>query len=137
MKIYVASSWKNIFYKSTTSFLQECGHEIMDWQKDGFSLPQVTEAPTDKWSGEYYRDTVLQTQRAVDGFQNNLNLMHQAHCCVLLKPCGNSAHLEAGIFAGWGKALHIYIPIWDGPDLMYKAAKSINFTLEELAANLH
>ncbi len=124
MNIYVASSWRNPFYKDVTSFLSEFGHTILE------------KRPKNEWTGEDYRDKVLTHPRAIEGFKNDFDLMHRADCCVLLLPCGRSAHLEAGWFAGRGKRVFIYIPVFDEPELMYKMANGIFFKLEELAEAL-
>jgi hypothetical protein len=135
MKIYVASSWKNIFYDTTCAFLKEFDHTILDWRRDDdFSWRQVTDNPVNKWTSEFYRDHVLNTPRAVEGFFNNTSKIDEADMCVLLLPCGRSSHLEAGVFVGSGKPLIIYIPVWEGPDLMYKWARKICFNLTELAS---
>ncbi len=59
-----------------------------------------------------------------------------ADACVLVLPCGRSAHLEAGYFAGAGKPLLILLA--DGePELMYKMASEIYTELGELIADLN
>ncbi len=136
MKIYVASSWRNTFYGSTTAFLRECGHEIMDWKEKGFGWNETTYIDKSHWTGPYYRDFVLKQPRAIEGFENDMAKLHAANACVLLLPSGRSAHIEAGICMGLGKPTYVYIPVFDEPELMYKAAKGIFFTLEELAAAL-
>lgn len=140
MKIYIASSWKNTLYHSTMAFLEEFQHTIMDWQdpdKGSFKWLQTTEIPVDKWTGTFYRDTILTGERAKRGFNYDTGLMDKADACVLLLPAGRSAHLEAGWFAGAGKPLFIYMPVWEGPDLMYKFAQKICFTLEELVSAIN
>ena len=136
MKIYVASSWRNEFYLATTTYLRERGHEILDWRQDGFSWREVSDKMKHDWDGPYYRDFVLQQPRAIEGFKNDFDKMHQADCCVLLLPSGRSAHLEAGWFLGRGKRVCIYIPVFDEPELMYKAANGIFFDITELAEAL-
>jgi nucleoside 2-deoxyribosyltransferase len=55
------------------------------------------------------------------GFMNDFEAMQWADACVLVMPCGRSAHLEAGYFVGAGKPL--YILLSDGePELMYRMA---------------
>lgn len=85
-----------------------------------------------------YRDVVLKHPRAAEGFNSDYTKMAAADACILLLPCGRSAHLEAGWFWGQGKPLHIYIPLrhFDTPELMYLGADSISFTLDELTAAL-
>lgn len=46
--------------------------------------------------------------------------METCNACVLVLPCGRSAHTEAGWFAGRGKKVIAYIPEQVEPELMYK-----------------
>ena len=46
--------------------------------------------------------------------------MKWADACVLVLPCGRSAHLEAGWFVGAGKPLHILQLDREEPELMYR-----------------
>src|SRR5579862_706994 len=139
MKIYIASSWKNPLYNNTKSFLQEFGYHICDWQDPkagGFRWQECTDKPKEDWTAYYYRDLILEHERAQRGFSHDKNLMLEADCCVLLLPCGRSAHLEAGWFVGQGKPLFIYIPVFEEPELMYKFANSICLNLNDLIVEL-
>jgi len=136
MKIYVASSWKNPVYETLLESLREKGYSPLDWKEDGgFSWKQTGWNP-DEMLDWQFRDIVLQHPRAIEGFQSDFKKMNEADCCVLLLPCGRSAHFEAGWFWGAGKPIHIYIPIFDTPELMYKGATSISFSLSQLLSNL-
>lgn len=136
MKIYVASSWKNVDYNRIIQLLRDAGHIILDWRDEisggGFKWSDATDVPVEQMTGEFYRDVVLRSARAERGFSFDFGYMQEADCCVLLLPCGRSAHLEAGWFAGFGKRLVIHIPNFDGPDLMYKMAREITLTNTEL-----
>lgn len=55
-----------------------------------------------------------------DGFDFDIEAMRWADACVLLLPCGLSAHLEAGWCAGQGKAVAVLAPEIREPELMYK-----------------
>ncbi len=64
---------------------------------------------------------MLDHDLAVHGFERDFNAMLWATHCVLVMPCGRSAHLEAGWFIGMSKPTIIYLS--DGePELMYKMA---------------
>jgi len=136
MRIYVASSWKNGSYPALLEQLRLAGHEPLDWRVGGFGWSQVTPVRPSEMTGAQYRDEVLAHPRACDGFYNDFSKMQEADCCVLLLPCGRSAHFEAGWFWGQGKPIHIYIPEFDTPELMYKGASSISLTIEELLVAL-
>ena len=52
--------------------------------------------------------------------------------CVLVLPCGRSAHTEAGWFAGKGKPVAAYLPERVEPELMYKLFDAVCCTLDEV-----
>ena len=57
---------------------------------------------------------------AEKGFKADLDAMLWADVCVLVLPCGRSAHTEAGWFAGKGLKTIVYMPEKQEPELMYK-----------------
>jgi hypothetical protein len=63
--------------------------------------------------------------------------MEWADTCVLLLPCGRSAHIEAGYMKGRAKRLIIAFPneereTWFESELMYLLADNITVGIEEL-----
>ena len=58
--------------------------------------------------------------------------MRWADTCVLVLPCGRSAHTEAGWMAGSGKHVIAYIPETVEPELMYKLFDAVVGDLDEL-----
>lgn len=58
--------------------------------------------------------------------------MVAADTCVLLLPCGRSAHIEAGYFVGAGKRLIILLANGCEPELMYKMTPHICTNMEEV-----
>ena len=58
--------------------------------------------------------------------------MEWADACVLVLPCGRSAHTEAGWMAGRGKKVVVYIPKMEEPELMYKLFDKVAGTLDEV-----
>lgn len=131
MKIYVASSWRNDIQPNIVSFLREEGFEVYDFknppEKTGFSWSEI-DPDWKNWTFQQYKEA-LNHCRSVEGFSSDFNAMQDADACVLVLPCGRSAHIEAGYFVGAGKKLIIFIP--SGPyigkikfeaELMYKMA---------------
>lgn len=55
-----------------------------------------------------------------------------ADTCVLVLPCGRSAHTEAGWFAGRGLKTIVYMPGKQEPELMYKLFDRVVGNLDEL-----
>lgn len=137
MKIYIASSWKNApWLYELASSLRQGGHEV-----DLFC---------DEHGGRYvfdYRElknyqkmtgiTFLQQTKAKKAFKEDKKWIDWADCIVMLLPCGNSAHLEAGYAKGQGKQLYILGKFPKGEfDVMYGFADGIFTSLDELLESL-
>lgn len=83
----------------------------------------------------------LETPQAQRGFDRNFEAMRRADLCILLLPCGRSAHLEAGWCKGRCKKLFIYgkacVSAGSTPwehDLMYKMADGLFDSQDALVA---
>ncbi|MBQ3743346.1 MAG: hypothetical protein II858_05775 [Bacteroidales bacterium] len=122
-KIYVASSWRNPYYPEVVAKLREAGHEVYDFRNpphggNGFRWTDIDEnAP--EWTFEQYAEG-LHHPKAERQFQADLEALEWADTCVLVLPCGRSAHTEAGWMAGRGKKVVVYIPKMEEPELMYR-----------------
>ena len=134
-KIYVASSWRNKYYPEVVTKLREAGHEVYDFRNpphggNGFRWTDIDEnAPN--WTFEQYAEglhhPLAERQSAAD-----LEALKAADTCVLVLPCGRSAHTEAGWMAGAGKRVIVYIPEMVEPELMYKLFYEVVGNMEEL-----
>lgn len=138
-KIYVASSWRNEFYPSVVETLRNDGHEVYDFRNpptgdEGFKWGNVDPDYMD-WTPQEYREQ-LSCQQAERQFKNDIEAMHSCDACVLVLPCGRSAHTEAGWFAGKGKKVIAYIPTKQEPELMYKLFDGIACNIEDLKTSL-
>lgn len=134
-RVYVASSWRNQYQPAVVKDLLVNNHEVYDFRnppgKAGFQWKDVEEG-WQSWSMEQYR-RLLQTHRdAAFGFVADYRGMQWADTCLLVLPCGRSAHLEAGYFNGASKRLIILIPEPIEPDLMYLMAQHICLSMEEV-----
>ena len=134
-KIYVASSWRNEYYPEVVEKLREAGHEVYDFRNPpsgdpGFKWSSVSEDYME-WTPQQYRD-MLQHSKAERQFHNDIEAMEACDTCVLVLPCGRSAHTEAGWFAGRGKLTIAYIPERQEPELMYKLFSKVCCSIEEL-----
>lgn len=139
MKIYVASSWRNEFYPSVVGTLRKSGHDVYDFRNPpsgdkGFKWGNVDPDYMD-WTPHEYREQ-LSCQQAERQFKNDIEAMGSCDVCVLVLPCGRSAHTEAGWFAGKGKKVIAYIPTKQEPELMYKLFDGIACNIEELKTSL-
>ncbi len=134
-RIYVASSWRNVYYEGIVKALREAGHEVYDFRNPpsgdpGFKWSGVSEDYME-WTPQQYRE-MLQHEKAVRQFKNDIDAMEACDTCVLVLPCGRSAHTEAGWFAGRGRTTIAYIPERQEPELMYKLFDMVCCSVEEL-----
>lgn len=137
MKIYVASSWRCPFQPEVVQRLRALGHEVYDFRgcdtgwdspndrtgvPGGFSWSDV-DPDWKNWPEDiprYLRG--LEHPRAIEGFNRDMNALKLADACILVNPCGQSAHAELGWAAGAGKLTAAYCPAIREPDLMLKMA---------------
>lgn len=138
MKIYVASSWRNEHQQSVVNFLRECGHEVYDFKKPsdgkaGFHWSEI-DPNWKSWTTQQYREA-LRHEYAQFGFNRDFDAMEAADACVLVLPCGRSAHLEAGWMKGAGKTVFAYIPDGEAvePELMYNMLDGVTSDINEIA----
>ncbi len=133
--IYIASSWRNPYYEDVVKRLKKEGLPVYDFRNPphgggGFHWTDVDEnAPN--WSFREYADG-LRHPLAERQFAADLDALKAADTCVLVLPCGRSAHTEAGWMAGAGKRVIVYIPEMVEPELMYKLFDHVVDNLDDL-----
>lgn len=135
MKIYVASSWRNEWQPGVVALLKIMGHEVYDFKNPnesnhGFGWHEIDENWM-KWTPDQYVEA-LNHPRAEEGFNLDFNAMKWADCCLLVLPCGRSAHTEAGWMKGAGKSVYVYQPLQEEPELMYKIYDGILTSTDSL-----
>lgn len=134
MKIYVASSWRNKKQPQIVKLLRKQGYGVYDFRNpthnnNGFHWSEI-DPEWKSWDPKSFRDKLTHPV-ARNGFECDFDAMKEADVCVMVMPCGRSAHLEAGYFVGSGKSL--YILLSDGePELMYNMADHVCIDEEEL-----
>ena len=134
-KIYVASSWRNQYYPEVVARLKEAGHEVYDFRNpphggNGFRWTDV-DPKAFEWDFQQYQEG-LTHPLAERQFAADLEALEWADTCVLVLPCGRSAHTEAGWMAGAGKRVIAYIPELPEAELMYKLFDAVTGTLDDL-----
>lgn len=133
IRVYVASSWRNPHQPEVVKALRELGYEVYDFRNPpenpgGFAWSRIDEN-WQNWSlSEYIAG--LEHPLAQKGFKADFDAMCKADACVLVLPCGRSAHAEAGWIAGAGKKVIAYIPEMKEPELMYKIFDGMADTIE-------
>lgn len=123
MRIYVASSWRNKRQPEVVRSLREAGHEVYDFRNPepgdhGFQWSAI-DPDWQNWTPEQYL-AALEHPIAKSGFGKDMQALDWCEVCVLVLPCGRSAHLEAGYARGSGKATLILLDETSEPELMYK-----------------
>lgn len=138
MKIYVASSWRNDYQQNVVSLLREYNHEVYDFKnppgKKGFSWSSI-DPLWKNWTPSEYRKHLYGNSIAQVGFEMDFLNMNWADCCVLVLPCGASAHAEAGWMKGNGKSVIAFIPTFgekNEPELMYRLFDYIAVSVDDL-----
>lgn len=138
MNIYVASSWRNERQPVIAEFLRDGGHHVYHFRHpspgdDGFQWSDI-DPDWERWSPLAFR-SFLNQHDVLRAYCNNFNAMRAADVCVLVLPCGSSAHLEAGWFVGAGRPVLALLA--DGePELMYKMFTMLCVDRNELAEAL-
>lgn len=135
MKIYVASSWRNPYQPQVVDLLRSIGHEVYDFRNPsegnyGFAWSDIDEDWIN-WSPDAYVKAMSHPV-AEAGFKSDFDAMKWADCCVMVLPCGRSANTEAGWMKGAGKAVYVFQPLQQEPELMYKIHDGIITSFEEL-----
>jgi len=135
LKVYVASSWKNLHQPVVVQALQDVNHYVYDFRNPhdrdaGFSWGDVS----NNWENWNTEDFIqgLKHPAALRGFQSDMTAMNWADICVLVLPSGRSSHSEAGWFVGQYKPVFIYSPEPCEPKLMYKMYSGIFSDLYKL-----
>jgi hypothetical protein len=140
--IYVASSWRNTYYDDVVVALRAAAFDVYDFRRpdpsvparQGFSWAEI-DPQWQSWSPERYREA-LEHPIAQHGLGRDIAALFPCEACVLVLPCGRSAHLEAGHALGAGRPVIAYIPEPIEPELMYGMLHEIALSLDELVAKL-
>ncbi len=132
MKIYLASSWRNPNQSKVLKQLRDAGHEVYDFKDPKESFGWHTIDPDwESWNSTKFIQG-LGHPEANRGFARDFEAMHWADACVLLLPCGRSAHLEAGWCTAAGKLTIIFLSGQDEPELMYKMTPFIVDSIQDV-----
>lgn len=138
MKIYVASSWKNERQPLVVKALRAAGHRVYDFKNPregdhGFSWKQILDKKPQDWTPNEYRDEVLTHHRARAGFGLDMDALKSCDACVMVLPCGRSAHLGLGYACGAGKPTIVLLDDKiDEPELMYLMNTQISLDIKEV-----
>lgn len=139
MKIYVASSWRNLLQQGVVGSLKSAGHEVYDFKRpapgnEGFSWKEINP----NWDMGVPAVIPIEHRRMLEhpiaqaGFKADMDALRDCDACVLVLPCGRSAHLELGWAVGAGKKTYVLEPEPIEPDLMYLMCDKLFVTFDEM-----
>lgn len=140
MRIYVASSWKNENeVMALTTFLRSSGHEVDCFCDNSngryiFSWQEIVKDKDFINAIDFLKD-----KRSQKAFAEDKKWLDWSECVIMVYPCGNSSHLEAGYAKGQGKILYLFGKFPKGHfDVMYGFADGIfqDEDLDKLLAKL-
>jgi hypothetical protein len=144
LRVYVASSWRNPQQPELVQMLRFANFQVYDFREPspgnhGFSWheidPSIPRGPADLSLTPTQIATMLDHPAAQDGFRLDMGALEWCDACVLLLPCGRSAHLEAGWAAGAGK-FTVGLLAEGEPDLMWKMLDRLCVSEAEVIAAL-
>jgi hypothetical protein len=139
-KIYLASSWRNPMQPQAVQILRDAGHEVYDFRNPapgntGFAWSEI-DPDWLNWTPQRFIEA-LAHPIAAHGFTFDKSGLDWCDTCVLLLPCGKSAHLEAGYAIGQGKpTLAVLHTDRFEPELMYLLAGSPSCVVPDLSRML-
>lgn len=133
-RIYVASSWRNPIQPAVVVALRDEGHEVYDFRNptpgnNGFAWREI-DGGWQSWSPRRFAEILTEHPTAAEGFAFDKTALDWCDTCVLVLPCGRSAHIEAGYARGQGK--HLFILLQEErfePELMYLLAHGIGCSI--------
>ncbi|EGN58125.1 hypothetical protein PRBRB14_26570 [Hallella multisaccharivorax DSM 17128] len=147
-KIYLASSWRNKDQQRIVRILRDAGHEVYDFEHASYNDHNINgfcgsvgfhwslvDKDWQQWDVKQYQKG-LQHPVAERGFQRDIDALKWADTCVLLLPCGRSAHTEAGWMKGAGKRVFVMVEHLGEPELMYRLFDGVCGSEEELLEKL-
>ena len=134
MKVYVASSWRNLLQPGIVSMIRSMGHEVYDFRhptpdNEGFKWAEI-DPEWQKWTPEQYREALTHPV-ALRGFTFDIEALEACEVCVLVLPSGRSASWEFGYACGKGKRGIVVMFDAQEPELMYQG-RTIVTTPNEL-----
>lgn len=131
MKIYLASSWRNQGnYPQALHYLRQWGHDVYDFKREAFAWKELG-SDWENWNQEQFR-AALSTDKSKANFQRDMTALENCDACVMVLPCGKSAHLELGWAVGAKKKSYVLQMEPTQPELMYLMCDKIIINFQEL-----
>lgn len=134
MKIYVASSWRNVIQPAIVPILRRVGHTVYDFrnpspESKGFDWREI-DPNWESWTTEQYREA-MKHPIAIRGYGSDIHALRECEACLLVLPSGRSASWEFGYAMGQGKVAAVLSIEKSEAELMYREA-TILASIDEL-----
>ena len=94
MRIYLASSWRNESFEDMRRELYYEEHDVYNFRATGFKWSRYTSEAQCDVAVEYRR--LLGMVSVEQAYETDYKALESADAVIMLLPCGNSSHLEAG-----------------------------------------
>ena len=125
MKIYVASSWRNLVQPAVVVALRKCGHAVYDFRhpapgRSGFAWSDI-DPDWKAWDPAMYREA-LKHPIAVAGYNLDIDALRACDRVVMVLPAGRSASWEFGYAMGERKPGYVFQLEPQEPELMFREA---------------
>lgn len=136
-RIYLASSWRHTNYDNIARTLKNVlpRHTFYNFKDPEcsfvFQWSQI-DKKWNNWSPYEFRNILNTDIRTREGFLSDKIAIDWCDICVLILPCGRSAHLELGVSIGMGKTTTILLDKTFEPELMYKYVDYLAIDLQDL-----
>jgi hypothetical protein len=117
--VYLATSTANGLTDDVLAGMRADGHECYDFRASGRGPTKIFDPAREVWTPEAYIEA-LTSPIACQQFNADCHALCAADCVVLLLPCGNDAHAEAGFAHGKNIPVITYLGEGFRPGLMHQ-----------------
>jgi nucleoside 2-deoxyribosyltransferase len=130
LRIYLASSSRNTLIDDVLAAVRGAGHEAYDFRASGRGPAQIF-PPREIWKPESYVEAIMGSVARAQ-FCADVRALNSCDCTVLLTPCGNDAHTEAGYAHGQNIPTIVYLGEEFRPGLMHRFFNGFVATIPDL-----
>jgi nucleoside 2-deoxyribosyltransferase len=137
-RTYLASSWRNPYQPAVLASLKAIGEDfqVYDFRNPGPDDPRFSWSQIDpnwqSWDFATYKKA-LEHKIANKGFRNDERALENCDICILVLPCGRSAHLELGWAAGAKKHTAVLFPGKWSKNIELNLVEGTTYNLEGLS----
>jgi len=131
LRVYLASSSKNTLVDGVLAAMRAAGHEVYDFRTSGRGPANIFDPAREVWPPDDYV-AALTAPIARTQYNADLAALVAADCVVLVTPCGNDAHAEAGFAHGRNVPVITYLGEGFRPGLMHKFFGNFVATIPDL-----